>query len=270
MSATAKQGTKDQGYGRFSRTYTLPDGAVYDSVTSILGIIAKPALINWAANTERDLCLEASAQLYQDFPVGAQKMESAAYKETLLRRIGDKKAHQKLLDKAGNIGKEAHALIEWNMRKELGQLPGLQPAVGPEAARAFSKFQEWRQGVELRPLRIEEVVYSREQEYAGTLDLYAALKGPDDALVHAVIDWKTGKAIYDEALLQNAAYIWALREMGHAVGETWGLIVRLPKVKTDPDFEVRWISPDEQVTHFQAFTAAKALWDWQQKLEGGK
>lgn len=261
------RGKQTRAYGRTSRIYTLEDGSVFDSVTAILSIVAKPALINWAANQERELCIQASSELYEDFPAGGVKMSSAAYKETLERRLGQQKAHQKALEKAGNIGGQAHALIEWNLRQKLGQLPGSQPEVSHEASMAFGHFHVWAEQAELRPMRIEDVVYSREQEYAGTLDLYAALKGPDGREVHAVIDWKTGKAIYGEALLQNAAYIAALREMGHAMGETWGLIVRLPKVATDPGFEARWISPEEQTEHFIGFTAAKALWDWQKKLE---
>lgn len=261
---TATQGKKSQGYGRYSRTYTLPDGSVYDSVTSILGVLAKPALISWAANVERAACLEASADLYEDFPAGAEKMSRAAYIETLERRLSKEKAHQKALTKAGNIGSEAHALIEWNIRKGLGQLPGKQPEVSPPAAKAFAAYQAWRDEADLFPLKIEEIVYSRKREYAGTLDLFARIHhAPSGGAVHAVLDWKTGKAIYNEALLQNAAYIHAFREMGHILGECWGCIVRLPKVETDPDFEVRWISPDEQAAHFEGFMAAKRLWDWQ-------
>jgi hypothetical protein len=41
----------DQGYGRTSRRYRIPGtDEAYDSVTSILSAIGKPALINWAGH----------------------------------------------------------------------------------------------------------------------------------------------------------------------------------------------------------------------------
>jgi hypothetical protein len=55
--------------------------------------------------------------------------------------------------------------------------------------------------VNLEPLAIERTVYCLECGYAGTLDLYARVKG-----VLTVLDWKSGKAIYPEAFLQNLAY----------------------------------------------------------------
>jgi hypothetical protein len=63
--------------------------------------------------------------------------------------------------------------------------------------------------VALEPLAIERTVYCEVCGYAGTLDLYARVSG-----VLTVLDWKSGKAIYPEAFLQNVAY----RHDGHAPG----------------------------------------------------
>ena len=56
--------------GRSGRFYDIPnaDGttARYPSVTTILGAIAKPALIGWAAKEERLAVTEAAADLYAD------------------------------------------------------------------------------------------------------------------------------------------------------------------------------------------------------------
>ena len=80
-----------------------------------------------------------------------------------------------------------------------------------------------------------------------------------DAL--AVIDWKSGKRIYPESFLQNAAYRHAVREMGHGDPKV-GLVVRLPKVATDPTFEVMWCPPEQEA--FDNFLHAKRLWEWAQ------
>ena len=263
-TTTATRQTVDQGYGRTSRRYTIPGtDESYDSVTSVLSVIGKPALINWAANTERALVTDASADLYEDLPVNAPKMSRPAFIATLAARLGKLKAHQKELAKAAEIGSQVHAQIEWNLRKERGEVVGESPRLADQALWAFMVWEEWRKQAELTPLAIEQTIWSTTHRYAGTLDLYAAVTleaGP----VTAVFDWKSGKAIYEEAILQNAAYIQALIEMGHATAPVWGVIVRVPKVETDPAPEIRIVTPAEQRGAFQAFLHAKALWDWQQ------
>jgi hypothetical protein len=88
------------------------------------------------------------------------------------------------------------------------------------------------------------------------MDLMAEINGRP-----TLQDWKTGKAIYQEALLQNVAYRQAVREMGLFDGEIDGMIVRLPKVDTDPEFEVRKITESEDQL-LEVFLNVRALWDW--------
>jgi hypothetical protein len=86
-SSAAERLSVDQGYGRTSRRYRIPGtDEAYDSVTSILSAIGKPALINWAANQERALVMEAAANLHEDLPVGAPRMSRLAYLATLQTR----------------------------------------------------------------------------------------------------------------------------------------------------------------------------------------
>jgi hypothetical protein len=92
------------------------------------------------------------------------------------------------------------------------------------------------------------------------MDLFAELT-LDGVAIPAVLDRKSGKGIYAEALLQNAAYVGALVEMGHATPPVAGVIVGLPKVETDPAFEVRVITAAEHAVLFEAFQAVKCVWD---------
>jgi hypothetical protein len=232
-------------------------------VTSILTIIGKPALINWAANTERTLVTDAAADLYEDLPMDGKKIGRPAFIATLLARLGKLKAHQKELAKASEIGSRVHGLIEWTLRKEKGEVVGDMPVLTDKALWAFMVWEEWRKTATLKPLAIEQTVWSHTHKYAGTMDLLADITIPAGP-VQAVLDWKSGKAIYEEAILQNAAYIHALVEMGHVKAPVWGVIVRVPKVETDPAPEIRIVTPAEQRGAFDAFLHAKALWDWQQ------
>jgi len=70
-------------------------------------------------------------------------------------------------------------------------------------------WKDWARSVDLEPLAIERTVYCLGCGYAGTLDLYARVKG-----VLTVLDWKSGKAIYPEAFLQNLAYRHAATRAG--------------------------------------------------------
>jgi hypothetical protein len=231
-------------------------GLEYPSVTTILQVIGKPALIAWSAKVEREMVTNASVSLYEDL-AGTPKMSSAAYLMSLSTRIGSTKAHQKELQKAAEIGSQAHKLIEWNLRASLMQEAGPSPHITDKAMWAFMAWEDWKKSVNLKPIWIEQTVWSDKYGYAGTMDLLAEVNG-----VLTVVDWKTGKAIYPEAKLQNAAYRHALREMGHGDAKQ-GMIVRLPKNTDDPEFEVKLIEETEEQL-METFLHAFELWKWQQ------
>ena len=258
----SKRMKRDDGYGRSSRFYKTPNGLTLPSVTTILSVINKPALVNWAAKVERELVMEVSADLYQDTPAQLVKMSRAGWITTMQDRLGKTKAAQRELAKATEIGSQVHRLIEWTLHGELCEKAGPSPQISEKAQWAFMTWEEWRHSVKLRPVYVEQVVWSDVFGYAGTMDLLAEV---NDRLT--VIDWKTGKAVYPEAFLQNAAYRKAFREMGHGDPES-GLIVRLPKTETDPEFEVVEVPGEDEC--FEAFINAKRLWDWQQAIESRK
>ena len=271
----------DSKQGRF---YAIPndDGTTtrMPSVTTILNSIAKPALVPWAAKEERLAVSAAAADLYADL-AAQPHLPQAMYVLALEQRIGQAKAHTKALAKAAEIGSAAHGAIQWALTQQLhGVAAGVAPPLGDAARLAFHAFQEWARAVALTPLAIEQTVYSRTHVFAGTMDLLATLdarallallerQGAVDAslgdwlrardTVTAVIDFKTSKALYPESGLQAVAYSRALAEMGH--GRVDGaLIVRLPKIASDPGFEVAVVPPAREL--FPVFLAARQLWAW--------
>ncbi len=110
----------------------------------------------------------------------------------------------------------------------------------------------------LEPLAIERTVYCEVCGYAGTLDLYARVRG-----VLTVLDWKSGRAIYPEAFLQNIAYRHAATRRGMPSAQ--GLIVRLPKYQDDPAWEAM---PVPETLTVEDFRAALRLWRWQRRMAG--
>lgn len=249
-----------QHYDRFRRFYDLPDGRAFPSVTTILEAAAKPALVPWAAKVERELVIESAAQLWEDAPL-SPKMSRQAFIASLTNRLPKTRAHQKALTKAAEIGSGLHALIEWNLRRELGQVVGPEPTVKDAALWAFMAWEDFKKRTNFKPRAIEQVVWSTNHGYAGTMDSLAECTlGSERVLV--VTDYKTGKAIYGEALLQNTAYVHAMIEMGHLEPPCCGLIVRLPKVESDPEPEFRLIPWAELEALFPVFLACKQLWTW--------
>ncbi len=250
------------------RLYELPDGRLVPGVTTALEVINKPLLVPWAAKLERLACLSAAAEAFaqvEDSDLvatgdgGVSHELAPRFRELMEERLGTLKAHQKATEKAANIGTETHAAIERWIRERLGQSVGPMPQLSEPALLAYMAFTEWAETVKFQPLAAEVMVYDPWQGYAGTLDFVARLEG-----VLTVGDWKTGKAIYTEAFLQNAAYVSALRKQCRLGDEPiQGVIVRFPKaledVKAQP-FEVKLIKPEEQRTHLIAFLKAKDLW----------
>jgi hypothetical protein len=241
---------RDTRSGRF---YQI-DGESYPSVTTILGCIGKPALIQWAANQERTLVTDTAARLYEELASIGQAIPRSAFLVTLEGRCGKERAHRRELQKAGDIGTQAHALIEWHLRRDLGLQVGVEPNVCAEALWAFMAFQDWAKSVDLKPKYIEQTVFSSAHRYAGTMDLLAEVNG-----VLTLADFKTSKSVYPEAFLQNAAYQVALTEMGLAAPKA-GLIVRLPKLQSDPEFEVVAVPAVDEL--FATFLAVRKLWEW--------
>lgn len=251
--ATAVRVVRNDGYGRSSRFYEV-GGKKLPSVTTILSAVNKPALVPWAAKQEREMVYAGVRAILKDPEVRREN-----FIRSLEYAIGKEKAHSKALSKAATLGSEAHSLIEWNLRKELKQEVGPEPQIGEKALWAFMAYEDWRKSVNLSVSLVEQTVWSERYGYAGTMD-WAGEIDHDGARLSVLGDWKTGKAIYAESLLQNAAYVHALIEMGHATPPMGGCVVRLPKVETDPNFEARVIPSAMQKRLFKVFLSVLELW----------
>ncbi len=269
---------KQTSYGRF---YDIPGGGeAYPSITNILGVVNKPALVHWAGKVEREACIAAAAKLFIDCPAElmllledydaaspndeeakdkARLALTATYTSLLTASIGKQKAAQKELEAAAAIGTEAHAACEWMFRLQMGLKVGPEPVIGERAKIAKAAAEAWAKEHGFEPIRSEQVVYSHRYRYAGTFDLLGYVDGR-----LTLIDLKTSKAVYDEMRLQLAAYWWALQEMGLEKAER-AMVLRLPKLATDPEFEA--VEVDSLETHLQAFLHAAELWRWQHAME---
>jgi hypothetical protein len=233
-------------------------GRQLPSVTTILDVVAKPALGPWYAKEERRHLETALLEVL----VLPGPPDREAYKAFVLEQLASALTGVKAADRAraqaATIGTAVHAGIEWHLRTALGQDAGPEPILPDAAAWAVESWKDWARSVALEPLALERVVYCEGCGYAGTMDLYARVKR-----IPTVLDWKTGRSIYPEAFLQNVAYRHAAARLGMPAGQ--GLIVRLPKRLEDPAWEAM---PVPSTITMDDFLAALRLWQWQRRMEG--
>jgi hypothetical protein len=225
--------------GRFYRVEGFDE--LFPSVTTVLRVIAKPALIPWA----RNVALEAVRGALLD-RAGRTEWVTSEWVDQVITEARSRPDQART--EAADFGTQAHILIDQ-------VLQGLEPEVPLEFVPVLDNFKVWRQSAGLDMCLAETMVYSARYHYAGAMD---ALAYRGQYLV--ALDWKTSNGLYPEYALQVAAYAKALEEMtGHQVKEAWA--VRLGK--TTPEFEARRVVDLEAA--FNAFRAALFLWRWMQK-----
>jgi hypothetical protein len=104
------------------RFYTI-DGRRLPSVTTILDIIAKPALGPWYAKEERRYFETAMLEVLSRPGARDPEFVLAAVAEA----VTGVKAADREKQKAAAIGTAVHAGIEWELRRHLGEVPGQNP-----------------------------------------------------------------------------------------------------------------------------------------------
>jgi hypothetical protein len=230
-------------------------------LTSVLNVLAKPGLVWWAANAERELCLDAAEETH------LSPMTHVTFRERMLAILGDKKAHQKASQKAKDIGSETHALIQHDLRGRLGKFEP-EPEHSEQAALAFMAWEDWRNIQDFEPVHCEIPIASSRLEVGGTCDAAGASSNG-----FIVCDWKSSKrsksapdGIYFEAKIQVAVYRALGIEMGLFPEDSLGCIVRLPKSIDDPVIEqklavdFKLIEPEECNELVRGFEHIRKTW----------
>jgi hypothetical protein len=167
------------------------DGEIVPSVTGVLRRVSKgDGLVQWAANTAAEY-YDAHLERWRAGEISREELSRSA-----------RRAWREKRSEAGDIGTRVHAYVEALLR---GEEPA--PCEGDREARARQAVDEWLARNEIAPINLERRVYSYRYGYAGTCDFLGLVNG---RLV--VLDFKTGKSIYDDLWWQLAAYDLALRE----------------------------------------------------------
>ena len=159
--------------------YRLADGTKVPGVTTVLGIINKPALIRWANN------------------LGLQGIDSTTY-----------------VDATARIGTLAHEMIQEYLGGPEWDRSAFTREEIDTAENAVLSFYEWERqtGHKMETVAIEMPVVSETFGYGGTVDWLGYIDGK-----LWLVDIKTSKGLFPEHEYQVSAYDRALFELGYEV-----------------------------------------------------
>ena len=258
-------GNRGQGY----YPVKLSDGseALYDSVTTALGIIEKPGLKYWAAKEERGAMVEVAIECGTERKRRNAFSAAARVDEIMRVRLGTTQAgsirysFDSAAYKAREIGGEVHAYAEYRVKEMLGEKDNKPTLSTKQAKAAANHWEQWREEAKFEPIATEVRCASVIHRFAGRADCAAYVDG-----IATVIDWKSGSLftkfgkLYVSKLMQSEAYRVALNECRHLtylpVIER-GMAVGLPKEPGEMQTEA--YAPEGS---FQAFQLALGLYRW--------
>lgn len=156
--------------------YKLADGTRVPGATTVLGVLAKPALVAWANR------------------MGLQGIDTSKY-------VRD----------AATAGTVCHYLIECDLKGETPDLSPFPPALVDLGENGYLKWLDWKKGKRIVPVCVEEPMVSEVLRYGGTPDAIISL---DDVLT--LLDFKTSDSgIWPEMRHQVSAYDNLAHEHGY-------------------------------------------------------
>ena len=216
------------------------DTVRYGGVTGFLGVINKPALIPWAKREALRMVEEELRRRMKGKDKARITLNDKWIAEMLLSA---KKEPDKIKDDAAEFGTQSHDYIEKIIKGEQFEVPA--KFSGPVDA-----FKKWWVESRMEFVMAETAVASTVYKYGGKLDAVGFRDGR-----YILLDWKTGKGIYDEAALQVGAHANALEET-YGIEVKEAIVVRFGK--TLPiEFEVKELLDINR--SFGGFLAAKEL-----------
>lgn len=221
--------TVDITFDTMKHQYSV-DGKVIPGCTTVLGIMAKPALLYWAANMASDYWKD---NIKPGIPLDEIEIDS------LWNRA--KRAHtQKKVDSAA-LGSFVHKWCEEHIKGLNPELP-----VNEQMRGAVERFLKWESEHKVKFLLSEQLVYSKECGYAGTTDFICEIDGK-----MWLGDIKTSNGIYDEYFAQTAAYLYARTE--EFPSEVYEGVVIVRVGKEDGEVEVARKTTTELRPYYELF-----------------
>lgn len=179
--------------------YYVDGAGPYPSVTTVLGVLDKPALVSWAKRETAECAIRNLDMLGDMVRTGGDRMAVE-----WLKQIPD---YQR--DTAANRGTRVHAAADAAVR-------GYEYDLGADEMPYLDAYRAFLGDHNVRIIAAELIVFggfARGMPYGGTLDLIAELNWPEpfspreySPRRRALLDIKTSKGTYRETALQLAPY----------------------------------------------------------------
>lgn len=213
----------------------------YPSVTSILSIIHKPALVRWEANLRVN---EIKKLVLQNRNV----MENEEQVNILFSKAEE---NSKVIKSSYSVyGTQVHEMIHCLIKNETKDWD-------PTLENPKKGFYKWlsSQHPSFCFVHSELSLISSEYGYGGTIDAIAQVKIEDKPQL-LILDWKTGNNIYPEYAWQLGAYYQAFKENFNEPIEG-AYIVQLNK--KEPNFQSYRITDLQGA--FESFRRLLSVWE---------
>lgn len=220
------------------RHYRHPvTGELVPSVTNILGMLNKPALVGWAA---REVAVLAATM--------REVLPQMSYDETVDVLKG---AATRTGNRAGARGTDIHTWLEEALN---GRQP---PELQGQAVEYQAAAQGWLDFMKPKPIATEVTMFAA--DYAGTADAVVEINGS-----RWLLDFKTSKAVYGEAALQVTALaacgLWHTGDHPTRPADEIDLLGVI-RIGRNGHWEQYRVANRQQ--HLEAFRALLTVWHWQ-------
>jgi len=166
--------TKAHARYRLKKTNEWPKGRIVPGVTTIVGILNKPALVPWANK------------------LGLKGIEVGRF-----------------VDDKADIGTLGHAIVIDKLQDRETDYSDYSQNQIDSAENAALSFWQWQEKHKLEVISAEEPLVSEIYAFGGQYDIYGKIDGKNELL-----DLKTGSGIYEEHYYQLGGYSILLKENG--------------------------------------------------------
>jgi hypothetical protein len=210
--------------------------------------------------------------------------------QALVKLLNDARSnHRKVKEKAADIGHIAHEWLEGYIKHLIAggkyydaALPrdtaveeGVTHDMLDKATRCVLAALDWMEKHNFQPVQSERKIYSREYDYAGTLDWIAFIKPCGDPsccptalgsdVVRALGDFKSSNSLHNEYRIQTASYQSAWQEEFPDQPIHTRIVLRLGK--EDGKFEPMVLPPSEFDRDMDGFLGTLQMYTWHKQLD---
>jgi hypothetical protein len=213
-------------------TYRLKNGQVVVGTTTAINKLDKPALPMWGFNVGReprfDNIPEACKCLATDLEtMTKEEAVSWAFSAGNMRKSDSLYGGR---DKAANIGTIAHEILHQREKGFEIDHSNIQDEIWKLALGCVESHDKWFEGQNIETVLFEKDFVSEQYLYGGTLDKLAFINGE-----LTLIDYKTGKDLYETNFIQLIAYVNLALEQLFNGKQLYpvkrGIAVNMPKTK---------------------------------------